>query len=69
MKKIKENFVENILKDNFKNYQAIYENSPLIQYLDRKMGAVHGDSKTRRSLGNIYAIYSILFFLCTRRVL
>ena len=26
------------------------------------MGAVHGDSKKRRSLGNIYAIYSILHY-------
>ena len=26
------------------------------------MGAVHGDSKKRRSLANIYAIYSILYF-------
>lgn len=26
------------------------------------MKAVHGNSKTRRSLANIYAIYSILYF-------
>lgn len=30
--------------------------------MDKKMGAVHGDSKKRRSLANIYAIYSILHF-------
>ena len=34
----------------------------MLQYLDAKMKAVHGNSKTRRSLANIYAIYSILYF-------
>ena len=61
--RISEDFVKNILKDEYKeNYQVIYDNSCLIQYLDKKMGAVHGDSKKRRSLANIYAIYSILYF-------
>lgn len=40
----------------------IFNNSPLIKYLDSKMGAINGNSKTRRSLANIYAIYSILYF-------
>lgn len=58
-----EKFIENILKDNFLgNFQSIYDKSPLIQYLDKKMKAVHGNSKTRRSLANIYAIYSLLYF-------
>ena len=44
--RISEDFVKNILKDEYKeNYQVIYDNSCLIQYLDKKMGAVHGDSK------------------------
>lgn len=61
--RISEDFVKNILKDEYKeNYQVIYDKSCLIQYLDKKMGAVHGDSKKRRSLANIYAIYSILYF-------
>lgn len=61
--KITEIFVEKILIEEYgENYQLIYDKSFLLQYLDKKMGAVHGDSKTRRSLGNIYAIYSILNF-------
>ena len=44
------------------DYQKIYDNSYLIQYLDMKTKAVHGNSKTRRSLANIYAIYSILHY-------
>ena len=61
--RIEEDFIEEILKSAFPaNYQKIYDNSPLLQYLDGKMKAVHGDSKARRSLANIYAIYAILHF-------
>lgn len=61
--KITEDFIEEILiKDYPKDYQKVFDNSLLLQYLDKKMKAVHGDSKTRRSLANIYAIYSILYF-------
>lgn len=61
--KIMEEFIKQILVEDFpSNYQTVYNNSPLLQYLDKKMKAVHGDSKTRRSLGNIYAIYSILYY-------
>lgn len=61
--KINEDFVKEILVEDFpENYQKIYDNSRLLQYLDKKMKAVHGNSKTRRSLANIYAIYSILHF-------
>lgn len=56
-------FIENILREDYnKNFKTIFNNSPLLQYLDIKMGAVYGNSKTRRSLANIYAIYSILNF-------
>lgn len=61
--KISESFIKDIIESEFPdNYQLVYDNSNLIQYLDKKMGAVHGDSKKRRSLANIYAIYSILHF-------
>lgn len=61
--KITETFVKDILKKEFpENFQTIYDSSLLLQYLDKKMKAVHGNSKTRRSLANIYAIYSILHF-------
>lgn len=60
--KITEKFVIDILKIDFPDsFQSIYDNSLLLQYLDKKMKAVHGNSKTRRSLANIYAIYSILY--------
>ena len=60
---ITEKFVADILKEEYKmEFQKIYDNSYLLQYLDKKMKAVHGNSKTRRSLANIYAIYSILHF-------
>ena len=61
--KITETFVADILKREYsQDFQKVYDNSPLLQYLDKKMKAVHGNSKTRRSLANIYAIYSILYF-------
>lgn len=61
--KITEEFVKEILQtEHSGNYQEIYDSSLLLQYLDKKMKAVHGNSKTRRSLANIYAIYSILHF-------
>lgn len=61
--KITEKFVADILiKEYPSDFQKIYNSSPLLQYLDKKMKAVHGNSKTRRSLANIYAIYSILYF-------
>lgn len=60
---INERFIEQILKEEFdRRYQQIYDKSQLLQYLDKKMKAVHGNSKTRRSLASIYAIYSILHF-------
>lgn len=59
-------FIEVILKDNFidedVNIYELFNNSPLLKYLDLKTGAIHGNAKTRRNLGNIYAIYSILHY-------
>lgn len=61
--KISESFIRDVLIDDYgSESQFVYDNSKLIQYLDKKMGAVHGDSKKRRSLASIYAIYSILNF-------
>ena len=60
---ISELFVRRILETNYgKDADTIYNSSFLLQYLDKKMKAVHNGSKTRRSLANIYAIYSILHF-------
>lgn len=56
-------FIEHILKEDYQeNYLKIFEESDLLQYLDLKTAAIYGNSKTRKSLGNIYAIYSILHF-------
>lgn len=41
---------------------SFFDRSPLLKYLDLKTGAIFGNAKTRRSLANIYAIYSILHF-------
>lgn len=61
--KITEKFIQDILSEDYPDkFQHIYDGSLLLQYLDKKMKAVHGNSKTRRSLANIYAIYSILHF-------
>lgn len=61
--KIIENFVKDILKEEYPmDFQKVYDNSQLLQYLDKKMKAVHGNCKTRGSLANIYAVYSILHF-------
>lgn len=56
-------FIKDILEEDYGNdYNELFNNSPLIKYLDKKTGAIDGDSKTRRSLGNIYAIYSALYY-------
>lgn len=57
------NFILNIMLNHFgENAHEIFNKSPLLQYLDFKMNAIYGDTKSRRSLANIYAIYSILHF-------
>lgn len=44
--KITESFVADILKkEDPKIFQKVYDNSPMLQYLDKKMKAVHGNSK------------------------
>ncbi len=56
-------FIEDILEKHFPcESKKIYDKSPLIKFLDSKMGAINGNSKSRRSLGTIYAIYSIINF-------
>ncbi len=56
-------FVRQLLNESgIASADSIYNSNHLIQYLDLKMGAIDGNSKTRRSLANIYAIYSITHF-------
>lgn len=56
-------FIKEILISNFgDDYEDFYKNSDLLKYLDLKTSAINGNSKARKSLGNIYAIYSILHF-------
>ena len=56
-------FIKEILIKNFgESYEKIFNESDILRYLDLKTSAIEGNSKTRKSLGNIYAIYSILHF-------
>lgn len=58
-------FIKKILEDELGekfDVECFYNNSPLLKYLDSKMGAIYGNSKSRRSLANIYAVYSIIYF-------
>lgn len=58
-----EGFILEILASSFPDkYQEIYAKSKLLQYINRKSKAIHGNVKARRNLANVYAIYSILFF-------
>lgn len=62
-KKIVEKYIEEILYKNYGNsWEDVYKQSELIQYLNLKSSAIHGDSNSRRSLANWYAIYAILTF-------
>ncbi len=59
-------FIEKILQEEVRLNEKIsledLKNSPLIKYLDLKTGAINGNTKSRRNLANIYAIYSILYY-------
>lgn len=56
-------FIKDILVKYYGNrYETFFEKSDLFKYLDLKTSAIFGNAKTRKSLGNIYAIYSILHF-------
>ena len=60
-------FIKKILKKSFpkkkeEDIDIFFQDSSLLKYLDLKMGAIYGSDKSRRSLANIYAIYSILHF-------
>lgn len=52
-----------ILKKHFPEHEMdIYNESELLQYFNEKSNAIHGNSKSRRSFANWYAIYSLLHF-------
>lgn len=58
-----EKYIMDILEKHFNDRASeIYNKSYLIQYFNLKSNAIHGNSKTRRSLANWYAIYSLLYF-------
>lgn len=62
-KKKPEEYIRKILKDEYHDeWEKIFNDSALLQYLNLKSGAIHGNSKSRRSLANWYAIYAILNF-------
>ena len=60
-------FIEQILTEEYRDDDTVdinelYHSSPLLQYINLKTGAIYGNTKSRRSLANIYAIYAILNF-------
>jgi hypothetical protein len=60
-------FIREILQDTLTkqsniDVETFFARSPLLRYLDLKTGAIFGNTKTRRSLANLYAIYAILHF-------
>lgn len=56
-------FIKDILIKHFgDNAESIYTHSDLLKYLNLKTSAIFGNTKARKSLANIYAIYSILHF-------
>lgn len=56
-------FIRNILLEHFKtDFMKIYGKSPLLQYLNLKTSAIYSNTKARRSLANLYAVYAILYF-------
>lgn len=56
-------FIGEIIKKHFGDKaQVIFDKSDIIRYIDLKSSAILGNSKTRKSLGNIYVIYSLLHF-------
>lgn len=58
-----EDFISEILIEEYGDKaKEIYDNSHLLQYLNKKSNAIHGNSKTRRSLAAWYSIYTILKF-------
>ncbi|WP_061996481.1 hypothetical protein [Clostridium sp. ATCC 25772] len=57
----KNKFITEILKIHFpKRYEDVYNNSYLIQYLDKKTNSVGKSSKSRPSFANLYAIYVLV---------
>ncbi len=42
------------------NSEQIYENSQLLQFLNKKMRSAHKGSKARGSFGTIYALYTLV---------
>jgi len=63
MKNQMRDFIKEVMEDVFaEESDSYYNQSPLLKYINLKTGAIYGNSKTRRSLANIYAIYSILYF-------
>ena len=57
-------FVKKILEKHFTPNDSVrfFQQSPLLRYIDLKTSAIYSNTKARRNLANLYAIYSILYF-------
>ena len=61
--KIKQAFLKEILQKLYGDeFQIIFDDSLVIQYLDKKTDAVNRDCSARRNLANLYAIYSMTHY-------
>lgn len=60
-------FILNELKKEFPESSdnellGFFNSSPLLKYINLKTDAIFGNTKSRRSLGNLYAVHSILHY-------
>ena len=57
--KANEKLITRTLEEDYpdKKRKELYENSPLLRYLEYKTRAVNSSSKARASYANLYAIY------------
>ncbi|WP_220272074.1 hypothetical protein [Helicobacter didelphidarum] len=57
-------FVKEVLEKHFTLDDSIkiFQQSPLLHYINLKTSAVYSNTKARRSLANLYAVYAILYF-------
>ena len=57
-------FIREVLEKYFTSNDSvnIFQQSPLLRYIDLKNSAIYSNTKERRNLANIYAVYAILYF-------
>ena len=55
------NIIKDVLKQHFGDeYEAVYENSNLLQYINIKTRSANRGPKSRGSFANLYALYVLI---------